>query len=245
MRVLRGLGLALAVVVLSGAASAQPARGPLPGVGAEDPRQRVDRRVLPWRALGRVQANGAICTGALIGPRTVLTAAHCLLTRDRRGLVAPGAVHFLLGYHMGQWFAEARVVSFTVGPAFVTDPNSVAAAAADWALLTLDAPLGGPGRQLPLAREAPDARTPLMLAGYQRDRPEVLMADTNCPVVGLAPLPAGGAVLVHGCAGTLGSSGGPLLAPMGEGGWAIVGVASRVARDRAQGMAVPAGAVGR
>ena len=121
----------------------------------------------------------------------------------------------------------------------------------DWAVLTLDQPIGGPGRVLPLLRQAPPPRTPLMLGGYQQDRVELLMADTGCRLLGLASGRAigrdtgtkGAPMLVHDCASTRGSSGAPLLAQGPDGAWGIVGIASNVANGIAMGRAVPAAAV--
>jgi protease YdgD len=51
----------------------------LPGIGVVDRRVAVDPGQPPWDAIAKVQTNiGTRCTGALIAPGTVLTAAHCL-----------------------------------------------------------------------------------------------------------------------------------------------------------------------
>ena len=222
-----------------------PRGGLRPGVGPEDPRRPVDVRAEPWRALGRVQLEvGGRCTGVLVGPRTVLTAAHCLFGPRSRQVVRPGTVHFLLGYHMGEWTARARVTAIAMGEGFQLERDSPFGGplGADWALLTLDAPLGE-GRALRLRRDPPPPDTGLMLAGYQQDRPEALLADTGCRALrmrrGAQNLP----LLAHGCAGTRGASGAPLLARGQDGTWEIVGVASAVAKDSAQGVAVPAAAL--
>src|SRR6478672_11698631 len=96
----RTLLLAAMLLFCSGLAAAQgPPRLPasvLPGIGAADPRHRVDLAQAPWQALGRVQLEiGGRCTGALIAPRLELTAAHCLVNGRTRSMVQPGMVHFM------------------------------------------------------------------------------------------------------------------------------------------------------
>ena len=84
-----------------------------------------------------------------------------------------------------------------------------------------------------------------MLGGYQQDRPEVLMADTACRLIGQFRDPSGRSVLAHDCAGTRGASGSPLLARSPDGSrWGVIGVLSAVNPDLTLGYAVPAGAVG-
>ena len=228
-------------LLLSGPAPAQPMpRSELPGLGEVDPRRLVDVATAPWRAIGRVQLEiGGRCTGALVAPRVVLTAAHCLVAPRSRVLVRPGTVHFLLGYHLGQAAAHARVVEYRTGPGF--RPDGGGQASEDWALLTLDAPLAPAARVLPVIQAPPAPRTPLMLGGYQQDRPEVLLADTGCRAIGFTS--AGrDALLLHDCAGTRGSSGAPVLAGLPGGGWGVVGVAASVAPRVALGAAVPVAA---
>ncbi len=238
------LAAALAAAAPPAAAQdlANPRRGVLrPGVGAEDPRRPVDVRAEPWRALGRVQLEvGGRCTGVLVGPRTVLTAAHCLFGPRSRQVVRPGTVHFLLGYHMGEWTARARATAFAMGEGF--DVARGGPLGADWALLTLDAPLGE-GRSLRLRRGATPPGTELMLAGYQQDRPEALLADTGCRALGVRRGARNLPLLAHGCAGTRGASGAPLLARGRDGAWEVAGVACAASPDSAHGVAVPAAAL--
>jgi protease YdgD len=104
-------------------------------------------------------------------------------------------------------------------------------------------------RPLPLLRDAPTPPgTPLMFGGYQRDRPEALLADTACRALGHERRPGGHTLLVHDCAGTHGASGAPLLARGRDGRWGVAGVASTMAAAPAadgtpRGHAVPARAI--
>jgi protease YdgD len=211
----------------------------LPGIGPADPRRPVDAAAQPWRALGRVQTElGGRCTGTLVGPATVLTAAHCLVAPRTGRLVQPRSVHFLLGYHLGEWAARGRVAAIRVGPGY--DPETRRPRGADWAILTLERPIAAPAdRILPLLPAVPPPRTPLRLGGYQQDRPEVLLADSACQVLGLRADPVGLPMLLHDCAGTRGASGAPLLAQGPDGRWGVAGVASSVAVEAALGAAVP------
>ncbi len=235
--------LIAALALLAGAATAQEPiipRSTLPGLGGTDRRVAVDGRAMPWSALGRVQTElGDRCTGVLIAPDQVLTAAHCLISRFTRRPLQPASIHFLQGFSRGEYTAHARVASFQLGAGW--DPVRRAPIGADWAVLRLATRIAGP--MLPLWRAELPAGAGLLLGGYQQDRPEVLLADTACTALGPARDGAGLPLLAHGCAATRGASGAPLLLALRDGGFAVAGVASAMEAGAARGVAVPASSI--
>jgi trypsin len=72
---------------------------------------------VPWRAVGKLQAATinfrVLCTGTLVGPSTVLTAANCVY--NPRTNLLPGSLHFLIGYSGSLYAGHAVGVKATIG----------------------------------------------------------------------------------------------------------------------------------
>ncbi|MGA8158565.1 MAG: trypsin-like serine protease, partial [Rhodoplanes sp.] len=182
-----------AVVSERHAALAQPASPtdhPAGILGAKDHRVRVSSDKWPWSAIGRVNvvagtARG-LCTGTLIGPRRVLTAAHCLFDTRTNDWVKPSSIHFVVGQARDKFLGHSLAESFLTSPQFkykledrprydFFDPKMVEH---DWAILTLRDVL----RVKPIPVQAVDGAGllaavntgELALAGYAADHPYVL-----------------------------------------------------------------------
>jgi len=187
---------------------------------AADRRIVVDPDIAPWNAVAKVQTNiGTRCTGVLVAPAVVLTAAHCLYNPRTHALLQPVSLHVLFGFARDAYRWHRRVTRFTIGAGF--DGSGAPPQPSDWARLELDESVSAP--PLPRFSGSVDAGLAVALAGYNQDRAQLLMADLDCHVRRTAELPGGGRFVVHDCEGTRGTSGGPLLTHQ-DGTWAVLGI---------------------
>jgi protease YdgD len=179
----------------------------VPGfAAAQDLRPLVLRQdLLGWEGVGRVaMARGGFCTGVLIAPDTVLTAAHCLYAEGR--LRAREEITFRAGDRNGEAIAARRVVQAAVPDAWAGGAGSAAErVAADVALLRLEA-------AIPAAIARPFRVGPAVSGGsvsvvsYGAGREAVLSRQARCTVLGRAQ-----AFVAFDCDVTFGSSGAPVF----------------------------------
>jgi protease YdgD len=203
-----------------------------------DDRYLVDATVLPFRAVGLLTLmDGGGCTGSLVGPRTVLTAAHCVLDGDG-ALAVP--LTFEAGLQQGRRQGKARVLSATVPPDY---GRTDAGEGHDWALVTLDRDLGTTLGTLPVhvltsEEVAQVRRTGLLVdqAGYSWDTGSNLSGNRSCRVTLVRPDNA----IQHECDTTRGDSGSPLLLQR-DGQWTIIAVESQFFDPEAKGGAFAGG----
>ncbi len=233
MHLLRTVVFSLAA--LGPASMSAMAQSPLP------PEQHygeiADPSVWPFSAVGRVNRTTrtderGFCTGTLVGPDLVLTAAHCVY-QD------PGVrnvIHFVTAVAKGVPAEHALAKQVVISPQYLPhQPFGVESAQTDWAVIVLDEALSTkpvPVRSLTLSQVANAG--PFMHVGYGADRPFLPSVVRNCEVAGLDDQ-----TLVYRCLTNSGFSGAPILAQI-DGTYSVVGIGSGSNHEKRVGFACSA-----
>ena len=164
--------------------------------------------LLSWEAVGRLDTAGiGTCSGVLIAPKLVLTAAHCVVERTSEQAISPNKAYFRAGLRDGVSVAERAGARIAVHPRYVATRNDGGEGARyDVAIVELF-------EAIPSALADPFVvATPSLglkdvsVVSYAHDRNEALSRQRKCGVIGLEK-----GLIAFDCDVHFGSSGAPVF----------------------------------
>lgn len=186
---------------------------PVPAANATAELKVIDSTDYPWHSIGRVNRGGyrsvSSCTGTLVTPNVVLTAAHCIVSPKTQKVIPADEVFFIAGVRRDEYAARLEAECLLTVEGYVSRSRPrISEIHKDVGLIVLKEP-SDLFPLPPLTQEESKrlrASTRFLSVGYRRSRPFLPTVVSSCSVIG-----ANSNVWITDCNTETGASGGPLM----------------------------------